>query len=41
LLNDAPLRKRMGMKSRGVACEKWSPERVASETINAYRMALV
>jgi hypothetical protein len=30
----------MGVKGRELAHAKWTPDRVANETLNAYRLAL-
>jgi glycosyltransferase involved in cell wall biosynthesis len=40
LLNDKQLRRAMGMKGREHALKNWKPERVAAETVGAYRMAI-
>lgn len=40
LLKNASLRRSMGMKGYAIANQKWIPERVANETLRAYRLAL-
>lgn len=40
LLNDPALRKQMGMTGYAMAMQKWVPERVATETLHTYRLAL-
>lgn len=40
LLRDGDLRRRMGLKAREIAMQKWNPDTVAAETVKAYRLAI-
>jgi glycosyltransferase involved in cell wall biosynthesis len=40
LLHDERLRRRMGMKARELAMQKWNPDAVAAQTVKAYRLAI-
>ena len=40
LLNDQELRNTMGCRGRELARERWLPEKVATETVKAYRQAI-
>jgi glycosyltransferase involved in cell wall biosynthesis len=40
LLQDGALRRRMGLKARELAMQKWNPDAVAAETVKAYKLAI-